>query len=114
MANDTASRCRLCLVTPAGVDAETFAPLVADALTGGDVASLIVTAHPADPASLQQAAETFVPIAQNADVAAIVHDDTRIVGRTGADGVHIDSGPADLAAAVTAMRPQAHDRRRRH
>ncbi len=106
MANDTASRCRLCLVTPAGVDAETFAPLVADALSGGDVASLIIAAHAADPASLQQAAQAFVPIAQNAGVAAIVHGDTRIVGRTHADGVLIDSGLADLAAAVTAMRPQ--------
>ncbi len=105
MANDIKSRCRLCLVTPVGVEAKTFAPLVADALAGGDVASLIVTARPADPAALQKAAEAFVPLAQSAGVAAIVHGDTRIVGRTQADGVLIDSGADDLAAALDALHP---------
>ncbi len=103
MANETASRCRLCLVAPAGVDAGTFAPLVAEALSGGDVASLIIAAHPADPARLQRVAEALVPLAQQADVAAVIHGDTRVVGRTHADGVLVDSGPADVAAAVTAM-----------
>jgi thiamine-phosphate pyrophosphorylase len=106
MANDIASRCRLCLVTPAGADAETFAPLVAEALSGGDVASLIIAAHPSDPGALQRAAEAFVPIAQDTGAAAIIHGDTRIVGRSHADGVLIDFGSADLAAAVTAMRPR--------
>ena len=107
MANDTASRCRLCLVTPAGVDAGTFAPRVVDALSGGDVASLIIAANPADPAALQQAAQAFVPIAQDAGAAAIIHGDTRIVGRTRADGVLIDSGLADLADALAALHPRA-------
>ncbi len=106
MANDIASRCRLCLVTPAGVDARTFAPRVADALSGGDVASLIIAADPTDPANLQRAADAFVPLAQDAGVAAIIHSDTRIVGRTKADGVLIDSGAADLAAAVAALHPK--------
>ena len=106
MANDIASRCRLCLVTPAGVDARTFASHVADALTGGDVASLIIAADPTDPSALQKAAEAFVPIAQDAGAAVIIHGDTRIVGRTHADGVLIDSGPGDLAAAVAALHPK--------
>jgi thiamine-phosphate pyrophosphorylase len=106
MANDIASRCRLCLVTPAGVDARRFASHVADALSGGDVASLIIAADPADPSALQKAAEAFVPIAQDAGAAAIIHGDTRIVGRTRADGVLIDSGPGDLAAAVAALHPK--------
>jgi thiamine-phosphate pyrophosphorylase len=106
MANDIASRCRLCLVTPAGADAETFTRLVADALSGGDVASLIIAAQADDPAALQRAAHAFVPIAQDAGAAAVLHGDTRIVGRTQADGVLIDTGPADLAAAVAAMRPK--------
>ncbi len=106
MANDIASRCRLCLVTPAGADAETFASRVADALSGGDVASLIIAADPADPSRLQNAAQAFVPLAQNAGAAAIIHGDTRIVGRTQADGVFIDSGPADLAVAVASLHPK--------
>lgn len=106
MPNDIASRCRLCLVAPAGVDAEAFAPRVADALSGGDVASLIIAADPNDPAALQRAARLFVPIAQDAGAAAIIHGDTRIVGHAKADGVLIDSGPDDLAAAVAALHPK--------
>ncbi len=106
MANDIASRCRLCLVTPTGVEAGTFAPRITEALAAGDVASLIVTAPSADPTALQHAAEIFVPIAQSAGVAAIVHGDTRIVGRTKADGVLIDSGAADLTAALDALHPK--------
>ncbi len=106
MANDNRSRCRLCLVTPAGVDAETFGPRVADALAGGDVASLFIAGDPADPAALEKAARAFVPIAQDAGAAAIVHGDTRIVGRAHADGVLIDSGDSDLAAAVASLHPQ--------
>jgi thiamine-phosphate pyrophosphorylase len=97
------SRCRLCLVTPA-VDAPArFAPRLADALSGGDVATLIITAAPPD---LQAAAEALVPIAQARGVAALVHNDTRIAGRAKADGVHVDSGIADLRDAVAALRPR--------
>jgi thiamine-phosphate pyrophosphorylase len=75
-------------------------------LSGGDVASLIITADPADPTALQQAAQLFVPIAQDAGAAAIIHRDTRIVGRTRADGVLVDGGGGELAAAIAAMRPK--------
>jgi len=97
------SRCRLCLVTPA-VDAPArFALRLADALSGGDVATLIITAAPPD---LQAAAEALVPVAQARGVAALVHNDTRIAGRAKADGVHVDSGIADLRDAVAALRPR--------
>ncbi len=106
MGNDIASRCRLCLVTPAGVDPGTFAPRVADALAGGDVASLIIADHPADPTYLQRAAEALVPLAQSAGTAAIIQSDTRIVGRTQADGVLVEGSAADLAEAVAALHPK--------
>ena len=99
MANDV--RTRLCLVTPPVYDAAAFAPRLADALAGGDVASLIITAGGSD---LQRAAETLVPIAEARGVAALVHNDTRIAARTGADGVHVDSGRDDLAAALDSLR----------
>ena len=97
------SRCRLCLVTPAVDEPGRFAPRLADALSGGDVATLIITAPPAD---LQAVAEALVPIAQARGVAALVHNDTRIAGRAKADGVHVDSGIADLRDAVAALRPR--------
>ena len=98
-----ASRCRLCLVTPIGFDAPSFAPLLADALAGGDVASLVIAA-PAEPAGLQRAAELLVPIAQARGVAALIVNDVEIARRTNADGVHAESGPAQLAATLNALR----------
>src|SRR4051812_22561413 len=98
------NRCRLCLVTPLRSDPAALPGLVGAALSGGDVASLIIAVDPADPNVLQGIAETLVPIATARGVAALVHNDTRIVGRTGADGGHIDSGAADLADAVAALR----------
>lgn len=99
-----ANRCRLCLVTPLQSDAAALAARVAAAIAGGDVASLIIAVDPADPAVLQRTAEAVVPIAVARGVAAIIHNDTRIVGRMGADGVHVDGGAADLADAVAALR----------
>src|SRR4051812_5228026 len=100
------SRCRLCLVTPLQSTPVALAALVGAALSGGDVASLIIAVDPADPSVLQQAAEAIVPIAAARGVAALIHNDTRIVGRAGADGVHVDSSAADLADAVAALRPK--------
>lgn len=98
------NRCRLCLVTPLRRDATALAALVGKALSGGDVASLIIAVDPADPNVLQETAQAVVPIAVARGVAAIIHNDTRIVGRAGADGVHVDTSPADLADAVAALR----------
>jgi len=70
------------------------------------VASLIVTLDTPDPRALQDLAEAIVPVAVRRGVATLVHNDTRIVGRAGADGAHIDSGPAALADAVAALRPK--------
>jgi thiamine-phosphate pyrophosphorylase len=99
------SRCRLCLVTPPAYEVEAFAARLGDALAGGDVASLIITApNTTDGASLQKAAERFVPIAAAHNVAALVHNDTRVAARAQADGVHIDAGITDVETALAALR----------
>jgi thiamine-phosphate pyrophosphorylase len=104
MATAADVRTRLCLITPPAYDATAFAPRLADALAGGDVATLIITASIDDPASLQAAAEKLVPIAGKRDVAALIHNDTRIAARSKADGVHVDTGRADLTAALETFR----------
>ena len=105
MVHSTDARTRLVLVTPAAYDPVTFAARLADALAGGDVASLIITVPDArDPVSLQRAAETLVPIAEARGVAALIHNDTRTASRTNADGLHIDTGQEDVRAAVEAAR----------
>jgi thiamine-phosphate pyrophosphorylase len=100
------NRCRLCLVTPPRGEPAALAKTLAAALSGGDVASLILSVDPPDPRALQDLSEAMVPIAVRRGVATLVHNDTRIVGRTGADGAHIDSGQADLADAIAALRPK--------
>ena len=100
------TRCRLCLVTPPRTEPAALVKSVAAALSGGDVASLIVTADPPDPKALQDLAAALVPIAVRRGVATLVHNDTRIVGRVGADGAHVDGAPVDLADAIAALRPK--------
>jgi len=102
MADADDSRCRLCLVTPETIDLAGFRPLLDAALAGGDVACLIITGA---PESLQAIAEAVVPVAQSRSAAALVHNDTRIAGRARADGVHVDTGPADLGIAIETLRP---------
>jgi thiamine-phosphate pyrophosphorylase len=96
-------RCRLCLVAPADIDPDLLAPRIADALAGGDIASLILDG---EGERLQRLAAAVVPGAQARGVAVVVRNDTRIAGRTRADGVHVDTGLADLAATVGAQRPK--------
>ncbi len=96
--------CRLCLVTPPDYDPVSFARRLADALAGGDVASLIVTAPGGNPEALQPAAAALAPVAAARGVAVVVNGDVRIADRTKADGVHVDSGSADLEAAVERLR----------
>ena len=102
MADSQDDHCRLCLVTPAGVTPGQFAPILDDALSGGDVASLIITA---DPAELAAFAAAIIPLAQAKGVAALIHNDTRIAEQTNADGVHFDDGLPDLGATVSSLRP---------
>jgi thiamine-phosphate pyrophosphorylase len=101
MANTADVRTRLVLVTPPVYDAAAFARSLSDALAGGDVASLIVTG---DPLTLQGKAEALVPICTARGVASLVLNDTRIASRSGADGVHIEMGLADVEAALNAFR----------
>jgi thiamine-phosphate pyrophosphorylase len=97
------NRCRIVLISPAGETADSFAAKFAEAVSGGDVASVILPQNGMDEASYQAFAERIVPIAQDAGIAAIVVDDTRIAGRVKADGIHIDGGKAALAEAVASF-----------
>jgi thiamine-phosphate pyrophosphorylase len=93
-------RCRLVLITPPDMAAGDIAARFAEAIAGGDVASVIVAAHGTDEVSLQALAEKIVPVAQAAGIAAIIDGDTRVAGRVGADGVHVEVGREDLADAI--------------
>ncbi|MDP2731771.1 MAG: thiamine phosphate synthase, partial [Hoeflea sp.] len=51
---DPINRCRLVLVTPDIADAAQLAAITADALRGGDVASVIIPQHGLDEKSFQK------------------------------------------------------------
>ncbi|MEZ5812451.1 MAG: thiamine phosphate synthase [Rhizobiaceae bacterium] len=101
MSGNAQERCRLVLIGPAAPDWRRSAEQIADALDGGDVASLILWQGELCEADFQKLCEAVVPAAQSAGVAAIVAGDSRIAGRTGADGIHSDKRDelADLVEA---------------
>ncbi|WP_315924633.1 thiamine phosphate synthase [Mesorhizobium sp. SP-1A] len=90
------SRCRLVLIAPPSVAVER----IGAALSGGDVASLILTQEGSDEASFQAFAEKIVPMAQAAGVAVVIAGDSRVAGRVHADGLHVEGGTEDLADAI--------------
>ena len=93
-------RCRVVLIAPESARADGFGTAFAEALSGGDVASIILPAYGMDDATFQALAEAVVPAAQAADVAVVIAGDSRITGRARADGVHVEGGRAALDDAI--------------
>lgn len=99
-------RCRLVLIAPDIEDADERTRIVADALKGGDVASVIVPAYGLNDTAFQKHAESLVPVIQKAGAAALIAGDSRVAGRAKADGLHIDAPAADVADAVEKFVPK--------
>lgn len=99
-------RCRIVLLAPPLRDPGALADALAAALSGGDVASVLLAAPDADEALFQALAEAAVPVVQKAGAAALVVDDSRVMGRTGADGLHLERGVRDLAASIERFSPR--------
>ena len=99
-------RCRLVLVMPEIADGAEAARLMADALKGGDVASVIIPQYGLDDTNFQKLAEHVVPVVQKAGAAALIAGDSRTAGRVKADGLHIAGGVEDLAEAVEKFSPR--------
>jgi thiamine-phosphate pyrophosphorylase len=91
---------RLVLVLHANTEPEAQAAVLASALSGGDVASVIIVQDALDEAAFLRAAEILVPIAQAAGAAALIAGDTRAIGRSGADGIHLTAEPRHVADAI--------------
>jgi thiamine-phosphate pyrophosphorylase len=96
---------RLYLVTPRDIDVAAFPAVLAQALDAGDVAALLIASETASGHLLQRVAEILCPIAQERGVAVQVRGDTRAAGRSGADGVHVDTGIIDLRRALESFHP---------
>jgi thiamine-phosphate pyrophosphorylase len=100
------NRCRLVLVSPDIADPAEAARVMADALKGGDVASVIVPQYQCDDALFQKIAEAVVPVIQEAGAAALISGDSRTAGRAWADGLHIAGGMEPLQEAIEKFAPK--------
>ncbi|KQV66125.1 thiamine phosphate synthase [Rhizobium sp. Root1220] len=94
------NRCRLVLIVPDIADADEQARIVGDALKGGDVASVIVPQYALNDGEFQKHAERLVPIIQDAGAAALLAGDSRVVGRTKADGLHLTGPATEISEAI--------------
>jgi thiamine-phosphate pyrophosphorylase len=100
------NRCRLVLIVPDEADADRQAKLLGEALSGGDVASVILPQYEMDDQSFQKRAEVLVSMIQDAGAAAIIAGDSRIAGRVKADGLHLSGSVEDLAEAIEKFAPK--------
>lgn len=94
--SETPNRCRLVLIAPKGATPA----VLTGALSGGDVASLILPQWDMDDDAFQRHAEAVAPAAQGAGVAVMIAGDARIAMRARADGVHFAGSKRDLADIV--------------
>jgi len=100
---------RLYLISPRTLDPATFPDRLAEALSGGDVACLMLDNPGLSEQDFQKLAERVVPLAQKAGAAVVLRNDTRTAGRARADGVHLDTdgeeGAQDMERALETFRP---------
>ncbi|PSH59190.1 MULTISPECIES: thiamine phosphate synthase [Phyllobacterium] len=102
----TPQRCRIVLIAPPAASADELVKQLGNALSGGDVASVLLPAYDADETLFQTIAEAVVPVVQKAGAAAIIVGNTQIAGRVKADGLHIEGPVADIAANVARFSPK--------
>jgi Thiamine monophosphate synthase len=111
-------RCRLVLIAAETGDPGELAAALSDALSGGDVASVILPQRGLDETAFQKLCAAAVPVIQEAGAAALVAGDSRIAGRVKADGLFVTGGGArEMADARAKFAPKlivgggaAHDR----
>lgn len=99
-------RCRLVLIVRNNDDAAGQAKELEEALSGGDVASVILPQYSLDDQAFQKRAETLVPIIQAAGAAALIAGDSRVAGRAKADGLHIAGSLPELEEAIEKFVPK--------
>jgi len=97
------NRCRLVLVVPPLENAEA---LLAAAIKGGDIASIILPNKDMSESAYQDHVEALTKLAQGNDIAVIVQDDSQAMGRSGADGIFVASGIEALKETLARFSPK--------
>ena len=87
--DDARATTRLYLITPPALDPHAFAPLLVDALSGGDVAAVQLRLKDVDDEAIRAAAARLQPIVQERGVAFIMNDRPDLAAELDCDGVHV-------------------------
>lgn len=95
--------CRLYLITPPALELTAFAPKLADALVGGDVACVQLRLKDVSDAEVLALGAALKPIVQDAGAAFIVNDRPDLAAKLDADGVHVGQSDASYANARAAL-----------
>jgi thiamine-phosphate pyrophosphorylase len=95
---------RLYLITPPTVDASAFSANVADALSAGDVAAVLLRLAEADERSLINRAKALAPVVQDKGAALLIDGHADLVARAGCDGAHL-TGIAAFTEALDTLKP---------
>ena len=90
-------------MTPAALDAPSFADTLARALDAGDVAAVQLRHNNLDDNAIRQAVKILRPVAQDRGVAFLLNDKPALAAETGCDGVHIGQQDASVAEARAAV-----------
>ena len=98
--------CRLYLITPPAFDPDALAPLMEQALSGGDVACVQLRLKDVSDDDILAAGRILMPIVQAAGAAFIVNDRPDLAKALGADGVHIGQDDASYDDARRAVGPK--------
>ena len=97
----------LYLITPSDPDPVQFPRLLMAALTGPEVAALLVRRGAFEDAAYADFAERLIQVGQAAGAAVLLEDDVALARQLGADGVHITQGGTKaIRDAVAALKPQ--------
>lgn len=100
------NRCRLVLVVSPGGEVPADIAALSSALSGGDIASVILARFDAGEEAFRDYVTQAVPLIQEAGAAAVVAGDTQAAGRAKADGVHISGRREALGDAVKKYQPK--------
>ena len=98
----------LILIAPAGGDPAVQSAKLESAFggvtTGHGIDAVLIGAGLTEADAIA-AAHDQVALVQGHGAAAIVIDHSRVAGRTGADGIHVETGIADIKAAMRTFKP---------
>ena len=89
------NRCRLVLIAP-DLDDDKLIDAMKDAIEGGDVASIIMPQYGRDDANFLHTAKVINEMAHEKEIATLIVDNSQVMGRSGADGLHFSGGVDQL------------------